>query len=254
MRYAILGTTQARRDDGTPVALGGTRLRALLAVMALYPGRAHTTGALIEEIWDADPPADGNGALQALVGRLRRALGKDAVRSVPGGYRLCADRDDVDLYRFERLVDEGARALDEGDPAKAAAVLDDALALWRGPALADLPGGGSAAARAEARRLDARRCRIAADLALGRADQALPQLAEDCAAHPLDEPLHALRIRALRDAGRPAEALTAYEAIRVEIADRLGADPGPALRALHAELLAPAPQVPPGRAGRRPPG
>ncbi|MFD8382863.1 BTAD domain-containing putative transcriptional regulator [Streptomyces sp. NPDC059679] len=240
MRYAILGTTQARRDDGTPVALGGTRLRALLAVLALHPGRAHTTGALIEEIWDADPPADGNGALQALVGRLRRALGKDAVRSVPGGYRLCADRDDVDLHRFERLVDEGARALDDGDPAKAAAVLDDALALWRGPALADLPGGGSAAARAEARRLDARRCRIAADLALGRADQALPQLAELCAAHPLDEPLHALRIRALRDAGRPAEALTAYEAIRAEIADRLGADPGPALRALHAELLDPA--------------
>ncbi|WP_370656723.1 BTAD domain-containing putative transcriptional regulator [Streptomyces sp. NBS 14/10] len=253
MRYAILGTTQARRDDGTPVALGGTRLRALLAVLALQPGRAHTTGALIEEIWDADPPADGNGALQALVGRLRRALGKDAVRSVPGGYRLCADRDDVDLHRFERLVDEGARALDDGDPAKAAAVLDDALALWRGPALADLPGGGSAAARAEARRLDARRCRIAADLALGRADQALPQLAEDCAAHPLDEPLHALRIRALRDAGRPAEALTAYEAIRVEIAERLGADPGPALRALHAELLAPAPQGPPGRAAARPP-
>ncbi|MGO4756935.1 winged helix-turn-helix domain-containing protein, partial [Streptomyces sp. 2MCAF27] len=126
MRYAILGTTQARRDDGTPVALGGTRLRALLAVLALHPGRAHTTGALIEGIWDADPPADGNGALQALVGRLRRAVGKDAVRSVPGGYRLCADRDDVDLYRFERLVDEGARALDEGDPAKAAAVLDDA--------------------------------------------------------------------------------------------------------------------------------
>ncbi|MES4906845.1 MULTISPECIES: BTAD domain-containing putative transcriptional regulator [unclassified Streptomyces] len=253
MRYAILGTTQARRDDGTPLALGGTRLRALLTVLALHPGRAHTTGALIEDVWDADPPADGNGALQALVGRLRRALGKDAVGSVPGGYRLCADRDDVDLHRFERLVDEGARALDEGDPAKAAAVLDDALALWRGPALADLPGGGSAAARAEARRLDARRLRIAADLALGRAEQALPRLAEVCAAHPLDEPLHALRIRALRDAGRPAEALTAYEAIRAEIADRLGADPGPALRALHAELLDPTPPGPPGPATARPP-
>ncbi|MEU1669920.1 BTAD domain-containing putative transcriptional regulator [Streptomyces sparsogenes] len=241
MRYALLGTTQAHRDDGTPVALGGTRLRVLLTVLALRPGRVHTTGALIGEIWDADPPADGHGALQALVGRLRRALGKDAVRSVPGGYRLCADPDDVDLHRFERLVTEGAAALEDGDPAKAAAVLDDALALWRGPALADLPGGGSAAARAEARRLDARRYRIAADLALGRAERVLPRLAELCAAHPLDEPLHALRIRALRDAGRTAEALTAYEAIRREIADRLGADPGPALRALHADLLHPAP-------------
>ncbi|MEU1790821.1 BTAD domain-containing putative transcriptional regulator [Streptomyces sparsogenes] len=241
MRYALLGTTQAHRDDGTPVALGGTRLRVLLTVLALRPGRVHTTGALIGEIWDADPPADGHGALQALVGRLRRALGRDAVRSVPGGYRLCAEPDDVDLHRFERLVTEGTAALEGGDPAKAAAVLDDALALWRGPALADLPGAGSAAARAEARRLDARRCRIAADLALGHAERALPRLAELCAAHPLDEPLHALRIRALRDAGRTAEALTAYEAIRREIADRLGADPGPALRALHADLLHPAP-------------
>ncbi|MEU9790819.1 BTAD domain-containing putative transcriptional regulator [Streptomyces sparsogenes] len=253
MRYALLGTTEAHRDDGTPVALGGTRLRVLLTVLALRPGRVHTTGALIGEIWDAGPPADGHGALQALVGRLRRALGKDAVRSVPGGYRLCADPDDVDLHRFERLVTEGTAALEDGDPAKAAAVLDDALALWRGPALADLPGAGSAAARAEARRLDARRCRIAADLALGHAERVLPRLAELCAAHPLDEPLHALRIRALRDAGRTAEALTAYEAIRREIADRLGADPGPALRALHADLLTPAPAYPaaqPGHPGR----
>ncbi|OMI37867.1 winged helix family transcriptional regulator [Streptomyces sparsogenes DSM 40356] len=240
MRYALLGTTQAHRDDGTPVALGGTRLRVLLTVLALRPGRVHTTGALIGEIWDADPPADGHGALQALVGRLRRALGKDAVSSVPGGYRLCADPDDVDLHRFERLVTAGSAALEDGDPAKAAAVLDDALALWRGPALADLPGAASAAARAEARRLDARRYRIAADLALGRAERVLPRLAELCAAHPLDEPLHALWIRALRDAGRTAEALTAYEAIRREIADRLGADPGPTLRALHADLLHPA--------------
>lgn len=142
VRYAILGTTQARRDDGTPIALGGTRLRALLTVLALHPGRVHTTGALIEAVWDADPPADGHGALQALVGRLRRALGRDAVRSVPGGYRLCADPDDIDLHRFERLVAEGTRALDDGDPAQAAALLGDALALWRGPALADLPGGG----------------------------------------------------------------------------------------------------------------
>ncbi|MEU7242589.1 AfsR/SARP family transcriptional regulator [Streptomyces sparsogenes] len=251
VRYALLGTTQAHRDDGTPVALGGTRLRVLLTVLALRPGRVHTTGALIGEIWDADPPADGHGALQALVGRLRRALGRDAVRSVPGGYRLCAEPDDVDLHRFERLVTEGTAALEGGDPAKAAAVLDDALALWRGPALADLPAAGSAAARAEARRLDARRCRIAADLALGHAERVLPRLAQLCAAHPLDEPLHALRIRALRDAGRTAEALTAYEAIRREIADRLGADPGPALRALHADLLHPAPTAadPAGRPG-----
>ncbi|WP_262703321.1 MULTISPECIES: BTAD domain-containing putative transcriptional regulator [Streptomyces] len=238
MRYGILGTTQARHDDGTPVDVGGARLRALLAALALTPGRARTTGALIGEIWDTDPPADEHGALQALVGRLRRVLGKDAVESVPGGYRLSADPDDVDLYRFERLAEEGARALADGDPAKAVDLLDAALALWRGPALSDLPDATAPAARAEARRLDARRARLAADLALGRAGHALPTLTGLCDAHPLDEPLHALRVRALRDVGRMAEALAAYEAIRTEIAERLGADPGPELRALHAELLA----------------
>ncbi|WP_069869256.1 AfsR/SARP family transcriptional regulator [Streptomyces malaysiensis] len=237
MRYGILGTTQARHDDGTPVAIGGARLRALLTALALAAGRARTTGALIGEIWDTDPPADEQGALQALVGRLRRALGKDAVESVPGGYRLSADPDDIDLHRFERLADEGTRALADGDPAKAVDLLDAALGLWRGPALSDLPDATAPAARAEARRLEARRARLAADLALGRAGQALPALTGLCDAHPLDEPLHALRIRALRDVGRAAEALAAYEEIRTEIAERLGVDPGPELRALHAELL-----------------
>ncbi|MGW5698799.1 AfsR/SARP family transcriptional regulator, partial [Streptomyces asiaticus] len=167
MRYGILGTTQARHDDGTPVDVGGARLRALLAALALAPGRARTTGALIGEIWDTDPPADEHGALQALVGRLRRALGKDAVESVPGGYRLSADPDDVDLHRFERLAEEGARALADGDPAKAVDLLDAALALWRGPALSDLPDATAPAARAEARRLAARRARFAAVLAAG---------------------------------------------------------------------------------------
>ncbi|WP_458085735.1 AfsR/SARP family transcriptional regulator [Streptomyces malaysiensis] len=237
MRYGILGTTQARHDDGTPVDVGGARLRALLTALALAAGRARTTGALIGEIWDTDPPADEQGALQALVGRLRRALGKDAVESVPGGYRLSADPDDIDLHRFERLADEGTRALADGDPAKAVDLLDAALGLWRGPALSDLPDATAPAARAEARRLEARRARLAADLALGRAGQALPALTGLCDAHPLDEPLHALRIRALRDVGRAAEALAAYEEIRTEIAERLGVDPGPELRALHAELL-----------------
>ncbi|MFI0767026.1 ATP-binding protein [Streptomyces sp. NPDC021218] len=255
MRYGILGTTQARHDDGTPVDVGGARLRALLAALALAPGRARTTGALIGEIWVTDPPVDGHGALQALVGRLRRALGKDAVESVPGGYRLSADPDDVDLHRFERLAEEGGHALADGDPAKAVDLLDAALALWRGPALSDLPDATAPAARAEARRLDARRARLAADLALGRPAQALPALTGLCEGHSLDEPLHALRIRALRDVGRVAEALAAYEVIRTEIAERLGADPGPELRGLYAELLAAADEgspVPPGPVPPRP--
>ncbi|MGW2394828.1 AfsR/SARP family transcriptional regulator [Streptomyces lydicamycinicus] len=245
MHYGILGTTQAGRADGTPVALGGARLRALLAALALRPGRALSPELLIGDIWGADPPADAAGALQALVGRLRRALGHAEIASVDGGYRLCAEPEAVDLHRFERLAAEGGRALADADPARAAALLDDALALWRGPALADLPDAGVEVARAERRRLDAQCTRLAADLALGRAAQALPTLLALCEDHPLDEPLQALRLQALRAAGRTAEALAAYEEIRVGLAERLGADPGPELRTLHAELLRPAPPHPP---------
>ncbi|MER5209040.1 BTAD domain-containing putative transcriptional regulator [Streptomyces sp. NPDC002838] len=239
VRYRILGTTQALRPDGTALPVGGARLRALLTVLALRAGRTVPAGLLVDEVWDGDPPADATGALQALVGRLRRALGAEAVASVDGGYRLTAAPDDIDLHRFGRLADEGVRALADGDPAKAAVVLDDALALWRGPALADLPDRTAEAARWQTRHLDVRRARHTAALALGHAEQSLPELTALCDSHPLDEPLQALRLRALRDAGRTAEALAAYEDVRQLLADRLGTDPGPELRALHGELLRP---------------
>ncbi|MEU5625196.1 BTAD domain-containing putative transcriptional regulator [Streptomyces tendae] len=245
VRYRILGTTQVLRPDGTAVPLGGARLRALLTVLALRAGRAVPAGLLVEEVWAGDPPADATGALQALVGRLRRALGADSVASADGGYRLAAAPDDVDLHRFDRLAGEGTRALADGDPAKAAVVLDDALALWRGPVLADLPDRTADAARWETRHFEALRARHTAALDLGQAEHALPELTALCDGHPLDEPLQALRLRALRDTGRTAEALAAYESVRRLLADRLGADPGPELRALHGGLLAPADPVTP---------
>ncbi|MEV0018934.1 BTAD domain-containing putative transcriptional regulator [Streptomyces tendae] len=245
VRYRILGTTQVLRPDGTAVPLGGARLRALLTVLALRAGRAVPAGLLVEEVWAGDPPADATGALQALVGRLRRALGADSVASADGGYRLAAAPDDVDLHRFDRLAGEGTRALADGDPAKAAVVLDDALALWHGPVLADLPDRTADAARWETRHFEALRARHTAALDLGQAEHALPELTALCDGHPLDEPLQALRLRALRDTGRTAEALAAYESVRRLLADRLGADPGPELRALHRGLLAPADPVTP---------
>ncbi|MFI1247792.1 AfsR/SARP family transcriptional regulator [Streptomyces anulatus] len=256
MRYCILGTTRALRDDGTAVPLGGARLRALLTVLALRPGRTVPAGVLVDEVWDGDPPADAAGALQALVGRARRALGRSAVESVEGGYRLAAPPDAVDLHRFERLAGEGSRALEEGDAPQALVLLEEALALWHGPALADLPDRATTASRWEARRLDARRAGLGALLALGRAGEALPELAVLCDAHPLDEPLQVLRITAMRDAGRPAEALAAYEEVRTLLDDRLGTAPGPALRALHTDLLHQEPAMPPapGSAPRPAPG
>ncbi|MEU6847984.1 BTAD domain-containing putative transcriptional regulator [Streptomyces sp. NPDC046716] len=259
MRFSLLGTTQALRDDGTAVPVGGARLRALLTVLALRPGRTVPVATLVDEVWGAEPPADAQGALQALVGRLRRVLGAAAVASDEGGYRLAAVADDIDLFRFERLTTDGARGLADGDPGKATELLDEALALWHGPVLADLPDRTGEAARWDTRHLDARRTRLAARLALGRAEEALPELTALCDAHPLDEALQVLRLRALRDVGRAAEALAAYDAIRRTLADRLGADPGPELRALHNELLDSDPAAsgnpPPraaGRAGRHP--
>ncbi|MFC9394518.1 ATP-binding protein [Streptomyces sp. NPDC057027] len=241
--YRVLGPCQAlRTDDGTEAVLSGARLRALLTALAAAGGRAVGPGTLIDQIWaDGDPADDQDrtAALQALVGRLRRALGREAVVSAPGGYRLAADPDSVDLHRFERLAVEGTAALAAGHAERAAALLDEALGLWRGPALADLPGRDTdpLAVRVERRHAQARRDRLAADLALGRADAVLAPLAALAAGQPLDEPLQALRIRALRAAGRPAEALAAYEEVRAALADRLGTDPGPELRSLHAELL-----------------
>ncbi|MFG2315139.1 BTAD domain-containing putative transcriptional regulator [Streptomyces tendae] len=248
VRYRILGSTQVLRPDGTAVPLGGARLRALLSVLALRAGRAVPAGLLVEEVWDGDPPADAPGALQALVGRLRRTLGAGSVASVDGGYRLAAAPDDVDLHRFDRLAGEGIRALADGDPAKAAVVLDDALALWRDPVLPDLPDRTAETARWTTRRLDALRARHTAALELRQAEHSLPELTALCDSHPLDEPLQALRLRALRDAGRTAEALAAYASVRRVLADRLGTEPGPELRALHAELLSPSPTPEPGPA------
>ncbi|MEV6118822.1 BTAD domain-containing putative transcriptional regulator [Streptomyces sp. NPDC052109] len=262
MRYRILGVAQAADDQGTPVPVGGPRVRTLLTALALRPGRTATSETLVDDIWADDHPGDAPAALQALVGRLRRALGRHTIASTPGGYRLEATEDHVDLYVFERLVHTGTKALAAADPATAHRALTEALALWHGPALADLPDR-TAATRPEALRMEATRARAAAALDLGRAPDVVPELTELTTAHPLDEPLHALLIRALRDTGRPADALAAYESVRRTLADTLGADPGPELRALHASLLeppdepappkpakpSPAPAQPPARTG-----
>ncbi|MGW7611100.1 BTAD domain-containing putative transcriptional regulator [Streptomyces sp. NPDC054766] len=238
MRYRILGVAQVEDDRGALVTVGGPRVRALLTALACHPARTITPDTLIDEVWADDPPQDAPAALQALVGRLRRAIGKDAVTSETGGYRLRAAENDVDLFVFERLVSEGRTALDHGDARTAAARLREALTLWHGPALADLPDR-AAATRPEALRLEATRSRVEADLRLGRAVDVVPELKELTTAHPYDEALHVLLIRALRESGRGADALAAYEDVRRGLMDGLGADPGPELRDLHAALLDP---------------
>ncbi|MFE2559837.1 BTAD domain-containing putative transcriptional regulator [Streptomyces sp. NPDC059352] len=236
MRYLILGTTEALDPRGTPLPLGGARLRALLAALALRGGRAASATELADDVYGDDPPQDAPAALQALVGRLRRVLGAEAVVSTAGpGYRLVAGPDDIDLYVFERRVRDAGARLDADDPETAAALLRDALALFRGPALADLPD--PAGVRTEAQRLAALRRRVEADLRRGATDGLVPELTELTTTYPYDEAFHAHLIRALRAEGRHADALAAYESARRTLADALGADPGPELAALHHVLL-----------------
>ncbi|MFJ2899505.1 AfsR/SARP family transcriptional regulator [Streptomyces sp. NPDC087218] len=260
MRYLILGVTEARDENGGALPVGGPRLRALLAALALRAGRPVPVADLVDDVWADEPPHDAPAALQALVGRLRRALGRDAIVSTQGGYRLEAGPDEVDLHVFERLSRQGAGELDAGDPVTAARTLRTALALWRGPALADLPGRDHGhGLRPEAHRLTALERRIEADLrsaaegtATGTGTDAwtgtgpgsgprtlVPELEELAAAHPYDERFRSQLIRALRAEGRRADALAAYEDARRTLADGLGTDPGPELTALHRELLAP---------------
>ncbi|MEU8277155.1 BTAD domain-containing putative transcriptional regulator [Microbispora bryophytorum] len=245
MRFGILGPTEARPDGDRPVPVGGPGLRALLGLLLLNAGRVVTTDRLIDGLYGAEPPSGADNALQAQVSRLRRHLAGlgdlgDLVVREPAGYRLAVDPDDVDASRFERLAAEGRRALDAGDPGRAAGLLGQALGLWRGPALADVPDAPFAPAQAvrlEELRLSAAEDLTEAGLALGRHRDLLPELQERVAAHPLRERSRGQLMRALYAAGRPAEALAAYDDARRILADELGADPSAELSAIHLAVL-----------------
>jgi predicted ATPase/DNA-binding SARP family transcriptional activator len=236
----VLGALEVQRD-GRRVAVGGGRLRALLARLALDAGRPVTTGRLVDAVWEHELPADHVHALQSLISRLRRSLGDAGlIAPAPGGYRLAVEPEAVDAHRFERLAAAGSTALGAGDHDRAARVLREALALWRGPALADLADYGfaaAAAARLDDLRLTAVADRIDADLALGRGDRLVPELEALSAEHPLDERLAGRLIAALYAAGRQADALGAYERVRSRLADELGVPPSPELQAAHLKVL-----------------
>ncbi|MFC3738270.1 BTAD domain-containing putative transcriptional regulator [Paractinoplanes deccanensis] len=238
MRYGILGPTRAERDDGTPVRTGGPRLRALLAMLLLDAGRAVPVERLIDGLYGDEPPAGAVNAVQSHVSRLRQDL---PVEYDGAGYRLAVDPDEVDAHRFERLAAEGRRALTEGDHQRAAELLRAALGLWRGEALADVRGSAFAAVAAD-RLTELRRQALEdrAEADPGPDDER--ELRELVAADPLRERAWALLIRVLARAGRPAEALTAYEKARHVLAEELGTDPSATLRAAHLAVLRPNPR------------
>ncbi|MER7823081.1 BTAD domain-containing putative transcriptional regulator [Streptomyces sp. NPDC096097] len=250
MKFGILGETRAWRGGGE-VALGGPARRALLALLLVRPGEVVSADRLAEEI---DPAGTRSAhSLQSQVSRLRAALGDGAsIERAGAGYRILVDPQDVDASRFERLAGEGRSALADGDAGRAVVLLREALELWRGPALADLPESGTAqaaAVRLEEHRLGAREDRIEAELRLGEHRGAVPELRELVARHPLRERPAGLLMRALSAEGGQAEALVMFEETRRHLADELGADPSAELTALHRELLTadpePSPAPPP---------
>lgn len=243
MDLRLLGPLEVRGDDGTEIPLGAPKLRAVLQVLALDPGRVVPTDRLIEDVWDHDPPARALVSLRSYVSNLRRDLaradGTEVVVTRGQGYLLDVRPEELDTVCFERLVADG-RAATEDDLGRAVALLDEALALWRGPALADIAGlvvAAAPAARLEQLRMAAREERLAALLELGHHDQVIADAEALVRAEPLRERPHRLLVLALHRVGRTADALEVHRGFRERLTEELGLDPSPAFGALAGQLL-----------------
>ncbi len=242
MRFRLLGPLEVRAGEEWQ-EIGAPKWRSLLAVLLIKAGQVVPVDVLINEVW-RDPPAKAVNLVSIYVLKLRRLM-DDAdgrlLRTRAPGYQLRLGPADSDAQVFEALVHDGRRALTAGDAEGAAGLLAEALALWRGSPLADVPATPLVEAETERLaelRLDAAELRIAAELACGGAAQVIPGLRRLLADHPLREGLWVLLMRALDGAGRHAEALDAYGQARKAIADELGVDPGAELRHLYAGMLA----------------
>ena len=226
--------------EGRPLSLGGTRQRTLLVLLLLRANEAVSRDRLIDDLWGSEPPATVANALAALVARLRRLLPPGLLHTAAGGYELRVEPDAIDLHRFERLVEEGHRALAAGEPNRAAELLRFAQALWRGPALSDFTYetfAQPAIARLEELRVAALESRIDADLALGRHVDLVAELQSLLLEHPLREGLRVQLMLALYRSGRQAEALETYRDGRRVLVEELGIEPGPALQELEGAIL-----------------
>ena len=248
MEFRILGPLEVR-DGERVLPLGGARRRAVLALLLLDANHVVSVDRLVDGVWGDTPPASALASLQNHLARLRQELGERLVTQSPG-YMLRVAEGELDLDRFRRLVDDAHGA----EPAVAADRLGGALALWRGPPLADLAGepAGQAATHLEELRLAALEERIEADLALGRHAALVPELEELVAAEAYREGFRRQLIVALYRSGRQADALEAYTQARRTLVDELGTEPGRELQEIHRAVLRqdPALDVP---AGTEPP-
>jgi len=240
MQFRVLGPVEVVDDEGRMVALGGARQRALLAALLLHANEVAPLDRLIEELWGENPPATRSKALQVAVSHLRKSLGDGILETRANGYLLRVEPEQLDLAQFERLRESARAELAAGRPEQARRSLRDALALWRGPALADV--ADELFARADAERLEELRLlavegRIEADLAAGRHPDLVPELEALISRHPLRERLREHLMLALYRSGRQAEALALYRDTRRMLSDELGIEPGPRLHELERAIL-----------------
>ena len=250
MEYLLLGPLEVR-SGGRVVTIGPPQERALLLRLLLDAGRVVSVDTLLEDLWEGAPPASADVSLRVRLSRLRKALAlagaaEALVTRHPGYVIELGAGDDIDARRFERLVTEARTRLAGGEPAMAAATFTEALALWRGRALADVADHGFA--RAEAARLDEARLvavedRIDADLACGRHGALVGELEALCTQHPLRERLWCQRVLALYRCGRQADALRAYQDVRAILVEELGVEPSPPLTRLEQAVLTQSPDL-----------
>lgn len=234
----VLGPVMARRD-GVEAALGGPRPRAVLASLLLRAGQVVPAERVAADVWGAEQPESSANLVQGYVSALRKVLGRAMIETRGAGYVIVQPADD--LVAFERLASAADAELDRGDATEALSSFDRALALWRGPALADVQQDTALAGPAaglDELRTHAQERRAQALAALGRSDEAVGVLATLVADHPYREHTLALLMTALYASGRQAEALTAGRDGRRRLAVDLGVDPGPELRAIEAGILA----------------
>jgi predicted ATPase/DNA-binding SARP family transcriptional activator len=238
IEFRLLGPVEVLRD-GEPVSLGAPKQRALLAELLLRRGQVVGRGELIDALWGERAPESATASLQVYVHGLRRALGADRIETRCNGYRVVASEDELDVGRFEALVNGGVAALARGAAAAAGDDLRAALALWRGSPLADLgdqPVARNAAVLAE-RRLVALELLGDADLELGNHDAVLSHIEQLIAEQPYRERLREQWILALYRSGRQKDALDAYRSTRSLLIEELGVEPGAALQELERAVL-----------------
>jgi DNA-binding SARP family transcriptional activator/tetratricopeptide (TPR) repeat protein len=244
MRFRILGPIDLVDPSNRSIDLKGGKTRALLGLLLLSPGRVVSSDEMIDRLWAGTSPHDALGTLQVHVSRLRKALqdagaGVELVSRKPG-YQAEFDLEELDVTSFERCLGDGRAAMTGGDPVTAAARLAEGLSLWRGSVLADVAFSGPAIA--EITRLEEARVRtmelwVEAELACGRHKEMVSRLEALVAEHPLQEQLWGSRMLALYRAGRQGDALRAFQELRTLLAEELGIDPSPAIRALHESIL-----------------